>query len=90
MRRNLIATTIILALIAVLAIQLNNINRERLALKSALKEDQKIVSELDLENADLTAEIQYFGIPDNLAKEFKSRFNYRRPGEKMFILVPEE
>jgi uncharacterized protein YfcZ (UPF0381/DUF406 family) len=38
----------------------------------------------------LRAEIEYFSHPENLEKELRARFNYRRQDEKMFILVPGE
>jgi len=40
------------------------------------------------ENADLQSDIEYFSHPENLEKELKSRFNYKKPGEKMMIIVP--
>lgn len=43
---------------------------------------------LSKENADLQSDIEYFSRPENLEKELKSRFNYKKPGEKMMIIVP--
>jgi len=40
------------------------------------------------ENSDLQADLQYFSIPENLVKELRSRFNYKKPGEKLIIVVP--
>jgi len=38
----------------------------------------------------LLGDIEYFSNPKNLAKELKSKFNYKNPGEKLIIVVPEE
>jgi len=49
---------------------------------------QTQASILDSENGRLTEDIDYFGHDANLMKEFKSKFNYRAPEEKLIILVP--
>ncbi len=38
---------------------------------------------LDQENKTLQADAQYLAEPENLAKELKSKFDYKRPGEKL-------
>jgi len=43
----------------------------------------------DEENSRLRAEIDYFSIPENLEKKLKTEFNYRKPDEKMLIIVPQ-
>lgn len=40
------------------------------------------------ENNEIESEIKYFSIPQNLEKEFRTRFNYKKIGEKMIIVVP--
>lgn len=40
------------------------------------------------ENLKLQADLEYFQEPENLAKELRSRFNYKKPGEKLIIVVP--
>ncbi len=37
---------------------------------------------------DLQSEVQYLANPLNLEKELRSRFNYKKPGETMIIIVP--
>lgn len=49
---------------------------------------------LDLEKArinemELEAELRYLASPANLEKELRARFNLKRPGEKMIIIVPK-
>lgn len=40
------------------------------------------------ENLKLQADLEYFQEPENLAKELRSRLNYKKPGEKLIIVVP--
>ncbi len=37
----------------------------------------------------LQSELQYYSNPANLEKELRQRFNYRKPGEKTIIVVPQ-
>ena len=39
------------------------------------------------ENAKIKSEIEYFSLPENLEKELRSKFNYKKPEEKMIIVV---
>ena len=43
-----------------------------------------------LQEADLAAETQYLSNPANLEKEFRASFNYKKPGETMIIIVPNQ
>jgi len=45
---------------------------------------------LRIEKAKLMGDLQYLLVPENLEKELKARFHFKRPGEKLIILVPEE
>jgi len=40
--------------------------------------------------ASLQQESQYLANPLNLEKELRSRFNYKKPGETMIIIVPAQ
>ena len=40
------------------------------------------------ENFELQADLEYYARPENLEKELRSRFNYKKPGEKLIIIVP--
>lgn len=40
------------------------------------------------ENLNLQADLEYFQEPENLVEELRSRFNYKKPGEKLIIVVP--
>lgn len=41
------------------------------------------LDELKEENNQLQADISYFSESENLAKELKSKFDYKKPGEKL-------
>lgn len=40
------------------------------------------------ESEKLKSDFAYFLQPGNLEKEFRARFNYKKNGEKMMIIVP--
>ena len=42
------------------------------------------------DEADLKSEAQYLANPINLEKELRARFNFKKPGEKMIIIVPPQ
>ena len=51
----------------------------------------EVEAKLDRAKADqekFQAELDYYLNPVNLEKELRARFNYRRPGEKLIIIVP--
>jgi hypothetical protein len=45
--------------------------------------------EVQKEHDKLADELRYYLNPVNLEKELRARFNFRAPGEKTLILVPE-
>lgn len=74
-------------LIAVL-IQAYFILKERDQLKIKMDDLNNRFGVLSKENSDIQSEIEYFSHPENLEKELKQRFNYKKPGEKMIIITP--
>jgi len=62
--------------------------KERNQLKTELNGLSSRLDSLLKENNDLQSEIEYFSHPENLEKELRLRFNYRKPDEKMMIIVP--
>lgn len=42
------------------------------------------------ENEKTRTDIEYYSDPYNLEKELKSKYNYKREGEKMMIVVPKD
>ena len=49
---------------------------------------QAKLQEVTADYEKLRREFEYLERPENLEKELKARFNYRREGEKMIIVVP--
>ncbi|MEK7114527.1 MAG: hypothetical protein AAB698_01400 [Patescibacteria group bacterium] len=74
-------------LIAVL-IQAYFILKERDQLKIKMDDLNGRLAVLLKENSDIQSEIKYFSHQENLEKELKQRFNYKKPGEKMIIITP--
>ncbi len=51
--------------------------------------DQKLQA-LEKENKEIQGDQSYYKNPDNLEKSLREKFNYKRPGEIMIIVVPEK
>ena len=79
---------ILIILIAISWVELFSLFKDDNKLKSELSEITKKAQVLSEENQSLKAQIDYYSNPANLEKELKSRYNYRRPDEKMMIVVP--
>ncbi len=47
-------------------------------------------SQFTKDNSELRSDLEYFSEPENLEKELRSRFNYKNPGEKLIIVVPQK
>ncbi|MDP2629586.1 MAG: septum formation initiator family protein [Candidatus Harrisonbacteria bacterium] len=78
----------LLFIITAISIQLLNLFEQKKALSSHFDDFQAQSSALLEENKKLEGEIEYLSNEENLEKELRSRFNYRRSDEKMYILVP--
>ncbi len=48
----------------------------------------RILDTLDQENARVESDVRYFSLPENQEKNVRERFNYKKPGERMIIIVP--
>ncbi len=80
----------LIILTGAIGIQLYRLYGERAAL---VREAQRIndrVKTMSSENKSISEDIEYLSSFDNLVKELKSLFNYRRPGEKLYIIVPSD
>ena len=74
---------IAVAILGVMSAQLFRIivddSRVSVNLDKARAEAQMLKSE----NEQLQSDINYFSKPENLIKEFKAKFDYKKPGEKL-------
>ena len=57
------------------------VNNDQLAKK--LEAVNMEVKKLEKEGEELQTDIGYYAEPENLAKELKSKFDYKKPGEKL-------
>jgi cell division protein FtsB len=67
--------------------------KDYLEYKKDFAEAEKLKADMSVlkkENEELKEDINYFNDPYNLEKELKSKFNYKREGEKMMIIVPDD
>lgn len=62
--------------------------REESRLGSQLADVQANLAKAKVQEASLQEENQYLSNPLNLEKELRARFNYKKPGEQMIIIVP--
>jgi len=83
----------ILILVALVSLIFTGVTKDYLE----YKEEKKGVDELKAqikdiveENSGVNKEIDYYSDNQNLEKELKSRFNYKREGEEVLIIIPEE
>jgi len=82
-----LAIILIIILLAVF-IQFYFIFKERNQLKEKFRILVAKAQTLKEENEIIKSDIEYFSKPENLEKELRKNFNYKKPGEKMIIVVP--
>lgn len=55
--------------------------------------NEKSIAQINIlraENKRFEDEINYYQVPENLEKKLRENFNYKKPGEKMIIIVPSQ
>jgi cell division protein FtsB len=84
-----IASIIVLSLfIIILGVQVFSFVRQEWQLSSQLADVQANLTKAQDQETNLQQETQYLSNPVNLEKELRARFNYKKPGETMVIIVP--
>ncbi len=78
----------LLLLLGVVGVQVYRLYSQRVALRAELQKLHIEVAGANKENQKLQSDIAYFAKPENVFKELKGMFNYKRPGEKLYIVVP--
>lgn len=81
-------TILISAVLFALVFEAYNFHKESLVKEEKFLKVEAEANTLEAENERLKGEINYFSNKDNLEKELRSRFNYRKPDEKLIIVVP--
>jgi uncharacterized protein YoxC len=74
-------------LVILVGIQIVSFLKEQHALDQTLSDIQGKLSGAKTQEAALSNEVQYLANPVNLEKELRARFNYKKPGETMMIIV---
>ncbi|MEK7553454.1 MAG: septum formation initiator family protein [Patescibacteria group bacterium] len=83
----LIAVILIIILLFLLA-QVYFIFKERNQLRREFRSLTEKSENLVVENEKIKSEIEYYSNPENLEKELRAKFNYKKIGEKMMIISP--
>ena len=79
---------VIVVLIALLSWTGYSLIRQKWAVEKEVANISESVKKLDTENKSIQQGITYFERPENLLKEAQSRFNYKKEGEHLLIVVP--
>ena len=87
MLRTFIIAVLVIFIFAV-GFQLFLLFQKNSDLNAELSELKKKTDFFIKENSDLDSQINFLSRWENLEKELKSKFNYRKAGEKMMIIVP--
>ena len=69
--------------------QLFQLSKQKKEVDIGLATTQQKLALILEENKKLQADIEYYKNPENLVKELKARFDYKREGEKLLIVVPK-
>lgn len=79
----------LLVVLGVVGMQMLRLNAQRSVFAARLERLNSEVDALQADNAKIRSEIDYYATPENIIKEAKGLFNYKRPGETLMIIVPE-
>ncbi len=79
-----------LILTGFLSWQVYKLYGQKARLSDKVEKLEKETAALFQENQEVAQNIEYYKNPENLAKELKSKFDYKRPGEELYIIVPKK
>ena len=80
---------ILLVILGFLWVEIYLITKEAGTLKKENEQFSQKITGLREENKKTEEDASYYSIPQNLEKLLRERFNYKKPGEKMMIIIPE-
>lgn len=84
-----IAAIVVLSLfLIILGVQVFSFVGQEWQLGGQLADIQANLTKAQTQETDLQEEVQYLSNPENLEKELRERYNYKKPGETMVIIVP--
>ncbi len=82
-----IALAIVLVL---LGMRIFSFIKQERQLNQTLTDTEARLLKAQADEANLSAQLQYLQNPANLEKELKAQYNYKKPGETMLIIVPQQ
>jgi hypothetical protein len=86
-----IAGAIILAIILIfVGARVYSFFAQERDLGKSLADIEARLTKAKYDEANLQSEVQYLANPLNLEKELRARFNYKKPGETMIVIVPAQ
>ena len=86
-----IAVVVILVIVLVLVgMQVYSFFAQERQLSVDLTDIQTRLTKAKYDEAKLQSEVQYLANPLNLEKELRARFNYKKPGETMIVIVSSQ
>ena len=80
----IILSIILIALLAQDYFILKERNQLRKEFRSLTEKSENLAKE----NEKIKSEIEYYSNPENLEKELRAKFNYKKIGERMIIISP--
>jgi cell division protein FtsB len=85
-----IASIVVLSLFLILiGVQVYSFVAQEWSLGGELADVQQNLTKAQTQETSLQEETQYLSNPENLEKELRARFNYKKSGETMVIIVPD-
>jgi hypothetical protein len=82
------AVIVLTIILVFLGIHVYSLFVEQRSLGQDLNDIETRLAGVKNDEADLQSDVQYLANPVNLGKELRSRFNYKKPGETMIVIVP--
>lgn len=84
-----VAAVVVLAIVLILiGSRIYSFFVEERQLSADLADIEARLTKAKYDEANLQDEMKYLANPLNLEKELRARFNYKKPGETMVIIVP--
>lgn len=79
---------VLVFIILVVSVQAFGLFRKGYGMGKQLRVSKEKMEALSRENEELQAQLNYFSREENLEKELRAKFNYKRPDEKVMIITP--
>ncbi len=81
---------ILIIILIFIGVRVYSLWGEQSQLKRNLDDIEVRLTTAKADEANLQSDVQYLANPLNLGKELRSLFNYKKQGETMIVVVPEQ